>query len=169
MNAYLKSNELYSADALVLTNLGNLEQGAGNLEKAIDYYNRAIKSEPSYTGSYVNLGRLYFLDYDNPARGKEYIQIALNLDPDQILALSQLGSIQVVAGETEKAIKTFEYILKLNPRYVPAFGKLASVYAKRGELTIAKEYLLSLLKLAPNNKNAKKMLAQIELSMQRLN
>ena len=61
-DVYLKSLEIYSEDALVLTNLGNLEQGAGNSEAAIDYYNRAIKSEPSYPGSYVNLGRLYLVD-----------------------------------------------------------------------------------------------------------
>ncbi|TFB13816.1 tetratricopeptide repeat protein [Candidatus Marinimicrobia bacterium MT.SAG.4] len=169
MNAYLKSLEIYSEDALVLTNLGNLEQGAGNSETAIDYYIRAIKSEPSYPGSYVNLGRLYLVDYNNPARGKEYIQEALRLDPDYIPALSHLGSILVAEGDDEGAIKLFDRILEINPSYISAYGNLASVFAKRGELAIAREYLLTLLELAPNNKNARKMLARIETTIKKFN
>ena len=154
---------------MVLTNLGNLEQGAGNSEAAIDYYNRAIISEPSYPGSYVNLGRLYLVDYSNTARSKEYIQEALRLDPDYTPALSHLGSILVAEGDDEGAIKLFDRILEINPNYISAYGNLASVYAKRGELAIAREYLLNLLKLAPINRNARKMLAKIELSIQKFN
>ena len=169
MNAYLKSLEIYAEDALVLTNLGNLEQSAGNSEKAIDYYIRAIESEPSYTGSYVNLGRLYLVDYDNTLRSREYIQEALRLDPDYTPALSHLGSILIAEGDDEGAIKLFDRILGVDPRYIPAYGNLASVYAKRGELTMARKQLLNLLELAPNNKNARKMLTQIELSIQKFN
>jgi len=168
-DAYLKSLEIYPEDALVLTNLGNLEQAAGNSKKGIDYYNRAIESDPSHIGSYVNLGRLYLVDYGNTVSSREYIQAALRLDPDYTPALSHLGSILIAEGDDEGAIKLFDRILGINPRYISAYGNLASVYAKQGELTIAREYLLNLLELAPNNRKARNMLDQIELSIRSLN
>lgn len=41
------------------TNLGNIFKERGDVEKAIEYYEKAIKADPTYPNAYHNLGVLY--------------------------------------------------------------------------------------------------------------
>ena len=162
MRSYLNCLKLFPEDTQVLTNLGNLEYGYGNYEKAIEYYYKAIESDRSYSGSYANLGRLYFADLHDAVNGRKFIETALHYDPDFPNALNHLGSIELAEGNVEESIKIFERAIEIAPRFVPAYGNLAGIYTDRGHFNSARRYLIKLLEIEPNNKRALDMLSRIE-------
>ena len=160
--SYLNCLRLFPEDTQVLTNLGNLEHGFSNYEKAIEYYYKAVESDPSYSGSYANLGRLYFVDLKDAVNGRKFIEKALHYDPDFPTALHHLGSIELAEGNVEESIRIFERAIEIDPRYVPAHGNLAGIYTDRGDFNNARRYLIKLLEIEPNNKRALDMLSRIE-------
>jgi tetratricopeptide (TPR) repeat protein len=58
----------------------------GDLKKAGDYLERAIKADPLFADAYVRLAQLYKARGDE-ARFREYLDRALNIDPQNELAL----------------------------------------------------------------------------------
>jgi protein O-GlcNAc transferase len=58
----------------------------GDLEKAEEYFKKAIEIDPFFADAYVRLGQLYKIKGDN-VRYNEYLKKALEIDPQNELAL----------------------------------------------------------------------------------
>ena len=64
-------------------------------------------------------------------------QKALEINPDYIEALNNLGNVLREQGDLTEAMKNFKQILKTNPNHIEALNNLGSVQRDRGNLISA--------------------------------
>jgi len=126
--AYERAIKLKPDYMEALNNLGTIYYARKSYRRAINWYNRALKTAPGEIRSatvYENLGRAWFNRKDY-ARASECMQTALKLDPE---VFEQHGSGGQVLEETsiEERAKYHFY--------------LAKVYAKSGRNDMALQYL----------------------------
>jgi tetratricopeptide (TPR) repeat protein len=79
----LKALKIESDNPIILNNLGNVEHRLKNYQKAIDYYEISLKKSDSiYLNAALNLGLLYWKDYEfeKSARVLEYVLDKSNND-----------------------------------------------------------------------------------------
>lgn len=136
-------NELYPEDDMY-NEIGVLYNNSGNIEKAIEFYEKALEANPNHKFANANLGSK--LRHIDPKRAKEYIQRALNLNPNQDIALVELGRILKsegdIAGANEKFQRAYDIFLrqwKTNSLGTYAYGWFASVAEELGEDDFARE------------------------------
>lgn len=127
-----KAVELGNAGASGHVCLGVLENGAGNYEKAVDEFTRAIQLDPSsdaaYTGmasAYERLGKL------NDAE-KTYQQV-INLRPRYWKGYNQLGSFYFRQAQYDKCAAMFQKVAELTPDSFRGYANLGAVYLADGK------------------------------------
>ena len=90
-----------------------------------------LKSDPNNAGAIVKLGNLYF-DAERYQDAIDWYLKGLKLDSKNVDASTDLGVSYYYSGNTDAALKQFDYSLKLNPKHtktllnqgiVLAFGK----------------------------------------------
>ncbi len=59
--------------------------------------------------------------------------MALQLDPDFVTALHNLGTVNLTTGNAVEALKYFERAIEIDPKFVPAYGNLAVIHLGKGE------------------------------------
>lgn len=106
---------------------GNYQYLAGNLNEAITFYNKAIKTSPDYAEAYYKLGFIYF------RRGKltnaeECLNKCNQLVRNNEKALLLHGKVLHSLGKMDKSIRAFRLALKINNNSMEAISGIASVY-----------------------------------------
>ncbi|MCS6984644.1 MAG: tetratricopeptide repeat protein [Leptospiraceae bacterium] len=116
---------------------------AGNLEKAREYYERAIAYDRTFVSAYINLGNIesQLLRYDI---AENYYKIAISLNPHHADAYYNLGALYQLQEKYTLAIQNFEKTISLNNNYKQAYVNLATCYMR----LYLKSYDRQLLKLA---------------------
>lgn len=136
-------NELYPSST-TYNQIGVLYSNAGATDKAIEFYEKAIEANPHDKYAYANLGAT--LLNKNLKHAKEYLQKAINIDPELDIALIELGKIDKsegnMAAAQEKFKKAYDIYLKQwetnsLPQY--AYGWFATVAEQLGEIKFAQE------------------------------
>jgi len=128
LRAYERAIKLKPDYMEALNNLGTIYYARKSYRRAINWYNRALKTAPGEVRSatvYENLGRAWFNRKDY-GRASECMQTALRLDPE---VFEQHGSVGQILEETsiEERAKYHFY--------------QAKVYAKAGRNDLALQYL----------------------------
>lgn len=95
--------------------LGAASAEAGDFDKAIYYYYKALAIQPDYSPSLYNLGCVYIALKD-PGKAAYWLEKAKDRDPFLVDAFVNLGNIYLAQGEPERACPVFEEGLRLNPR-----------------------------------------------------
>jgi Flp pilus assembly protein TadD len=85
--------ELRPGYAEALNNLGVLFAREQKLVEAENEFTAAIKAEPKFDQSYLNLARLYLVQNDK-ARAREILDALLRLQPDNSAARQALARVQ---------------------------------------------------------------------------
>ena len=98
-------------------NLGEEAQEAGDYDKAIEYYNRAIELNPGFVDAYYNRGACYatdsFFHHYDKLPGQTYIEAGLTDEQEAF----------------DNAMADFNKVLELDPNYALAhFGKGNALY-----------------------------------------
>jgi eukaryotic-like serine/threonine-protein kinase len=131
-----KAVELGNAGAAGHVCLGVLENGAGDYEKAIDEFTRAIQLDPSsdeaYTGlasAYEKLGKL------NEAE-KTYQQV-INLRPRYWKGYNQLGIFYCRQSQYDKCAAMFQKVAELTPDSFRGYANMGVAYLVDGKYTEA--------------------------------
>jgi superkiller protein 3 len=95
-------------------NLGNEALDREDFERAIDFYNQAIQTDPSYAEPFYNLGlALGYGNRHDEAKATFLKAIAANnSDPQPHLAL---GTLHLGLNEIPDALKEFDRFLRLAP------------------------------------------------------
>jgi tetratricopeptide (TPR) repeat protein len=88
----------HAKEAKVLNVIGEKHGNAGELERAIEIFKRAVKLDPENADAYNNLGYTFFIMGDR-AKGKEYFARALELNPDHEKALKNMSIAKGVRSE----------------------------------------------------------------------
>jgi tetratricopeptide (TPR) repeat protein len=150
--------------AKILGELGVIFYHSGELDKALEYYEEALKLEgelerkEGITKAYGNIGNVYIIRGELD-KALEYYGKALKLNEElgrkKGLAadLGDIGIVYQIKGELDKALEYYEKALKLDEELgrkeglAADLGNIGNVYQIRGELDKALEYYEEALKL----------------------
>ncbi len=112
----------------VFARLANEYRKTGDLELAIDICRTHIPQQPSYISGYIVLGQALF-ETQQFAEAKSTFETALGFDPENLIALRQLGDIARVLGDTETARAWYQRLLEVDPQNEEAAAQLQALPA----------------------------------------
>lgn len=108
-------------DAQYFFNEGAKQLEKGDYLQAIDMYQKGLKIDPESAVGYNLIGMACRMQYNKTGdilwRHKEIISFnqALEIDPDYVPALINLGATYYYSGESDKAVPYFKHALEVYP------------------------------------------------------
>jgi tetratricopeptide (TPR) repeat protein len=128
--AYQEMLEVDPENSLAWANLGAVEQQAGQIQAAIDCFEKSVGFNSDLVQSWLALGQLY------AARGDKYRAIsvfarAIHEDPQDARAHNYLAIVCKNLGWTDAAEAELQRAIELNPEYGIAHFNLALMYLER--------------------------------------
>ncbi len=130
-------------------------------KKAVSEYEEALKLNPNFKAVYFYLGTAYAMLYkpgdDTPnnkelaANAKDYLQKALDVDPNNKDIILALGDINDKTKNFEEAEKYFLKVLENNPNDPKIYSVLADFYTSYNKGDKAVEMFQKRIDLNPND------------------
>lgn len=119
-------------------NLGNLLQGLGRFDEAIQWHSLALESQPNKVAIYSYLGQLHVRE-QNWQNAIASLKNVLEYQPNSVQAHSSLAQIHGHLGEKDTEINYWYDAINLNPNLLNAQGyhKLGRVLQSQGRLNEA--------------------------------
>lgn len=148
-------------DSEVLRNFGTLYRQRGDFDKAVAFYRKAIKLDPS------EYQTRYFFAFTLREMGKcqeaisEY-RAALKIMPDDPNSNAGIGMCYESWGDDENAKQYYLKSLGVDPRLIDVRLKLINLYAKSGDRAAALEHIEILKKLDPDNIEAESIWKKLQ-------
>jgi len=125
-------------------------ENQGDVEAAIEAYERVIEADPGFAAAYVNLGTIYFAARDL-RKAEHYYRRAVEADRNYALAHFNLGNLYEEVGKRTEALLEYQLALKLNPHYADAHYNIALLYQSGGQPLKAVRHWKAYLKLDPGS------------------
>ncbi len=122
----------------------------GDVEAAIESYDRALESNPDLEQVHYNLGVLH-AERGELERAAEHYAETIRLAPGHARAHNNLGSVVERQGRPEEALRHFEAAVASDPELLPARRNLARTRLQLGRGPEALEAIAALEKLAPDD------------------
>jgi tetratricopeptide (TPR) repeat protein len=146
---YLKSGEHYAAE--------------GKQQEAIIQYSNAIKIDKNYAAAHYDLAKSY-MKLGAFAGGYQELQRTVELDPKNIQAKLDLGTLLLAAKQYPRSKDQANAVLALQPNNADAIALLSSVALAQGDHAEALTQIQRALVLDPNRSNFHTALALIQSS-----
>ena len=130
--------------------LGVSAEDAGNLDAAVEAYQKALgfgKPQPEVC---FNLGNTFYAMDRNVEAAACFIQ-ATEIDPDYVEAWNNLGNALAEIGKHEQAIPAYKRALSIEPSYADAHYNLGETFAMLNNRNGAERHWLAYLKHDPNS------------------
>lgn len=140
--------------------LGALELQLNNFKDSIFFTFQAIKFNPSYPGSYNNIGLGYQKIFEYK-KSIKFLTKAVKLNPKYYQAYSNLGNSYKKMNKFFQAKTAFENSIKINPNYSEAYNNLSALLIEQNNYSEAKKYLDKAIKVNPLNYEALKNRAEL--------
>jgi len=112
--------------------LAEVYDKAGKLEDAKREYAYAIKSNPTNKGIHKHLSEIYQKQGDKKNSDNELLLAGLNPTDEGIDALIRQGDQQLLARKYEKAVETYEAVLKKRPNWSLVHEKIGDAQVAAG-------------------------------------
>ncbi len=122
------------AEALAESATGVSEEVRGNLDAALDRYQRALQLDPQNAKLAVRLGQISLSKHDL-TNAVSVIETSVKANPNDADLLYWLGFMYRTDNQNEKAIVVFQKTLKIDPTNVNALGSLLDIYAQQDAAT----------------------------------
>lgn len=146
---------------------GNTLMVGGQIDRAIEYYSRAIELEPDKVDGYNNRGVAYQLKGNYNRAIKNYNK-AIELDPDFAEAYHNRGDAYGKKGDYDRAIEDQNRALRLKPNLTIAYYYRGVAYYKRDDYGSAIKDFTKTLRLKPEHPLADEIRAMIRNAEQNL-
>ena len=140
-------------NALLLTNnktqiyqaIADIHYDNEELDRAIEYYNKAIEGDEQNAKAYSRLAMAYW-EKDHIEKAILYYSRAIDIDPEYDIAHNNLGVIFLDGlGDSRRALAYFEKAVEINPNYVLAHFNVGRAYEAMGQkIDAAKQYQIAL-------------------------
>jgi tetratricopeptide (TPR) repeat protein len=101
------------------------------------------------------------LDSNNFPKAIEFLNKAIQYNPNNEIAWTNLGLAQLNSNQPNEAVQSLSNALKISPESMMAKNYLAYAYLQSGNLTYAQSVLMNLIEENPNNPEPYKLLGQI--------
>jgi predicted Zn-dependent protease len=118
---------------------GKLALDSGQFNKAIDYFNKALKYDPNNEIAWTNLG-MALLQSGQAGASIDAFKNAEKISPENIMTLNGLAYAYLNTNEVNYAKITLEKLIEQNPNYAPAYDLLSKIYASQGNAQMAQQY-----------------------------
>ena len=129
--------------------MGNALQEQGQLDEAIDAYDKALSLKPDYAEAYYNIG-VTFKEQGKLDKALEFFEKALSSRPDYAEAYNNMGNALQEQGKPEEAVESFEKALSLKPDYAEAYNNMGNALQEQGKPEEAVESFEKALSLKPD-------------------
>ena len=120
-------------DAAIHYNLGNAYAKAGDKERALTAFERAVSEDPEYWQAWLNLGGVKAALGDLEGGRAIFARVAQKA-PRQVEPWMNLAHVRVQQGDAKGAITAYEAALAANPRLLPAYVEMMVLYGRLGAL-----------------------------------
>ncbi|MCK5548506.1 MAG: tetratricopeptide repeat protein [Thermoplasmata archaeon] len=138
-----------------LNNMGVVHSKTGELEKAIEFYDRALKIDRTYEVVWFNKGKALF-KIDDIHTARKCFRKAVALNRRNISAWNNLGLVLKYEGDMEGAIKCYKEAIDINKEYPFAWNNLGYAYLDSGRPQKAQKCFKIALRLKPDYEVAKR-------------
>jgi len=98
--------------------------------------------------SFVRAGKT-LLDSNDPERAEQTLRHALQLNPENVEALTALGRVLALRGSIAEALVHLTEAIRLDPNHVLAHNNLGIALAQQGQIDKAVEHLTAAIRLDP--------------------
>ncbi len=139
----------HSPAATEAYNSGVRNHIGGNLDRAIEDYGRALRSDPAMATAHYNLG-LIFRQQKKAIEARQAFQQALDLDPGLADAQYMLALVLREQGQADAAIELLRSLLARSPSYAQAHHALGLIFAENpATANLAHQEFKTYTELAP--------------------
>jgi tetratricopeptide (TPR) repeat protein len=126
--------------------LGQAYSMTGDDEEGINYLIDALKWNPKNNYALIMIGNIFARNKDDIETAKKYYQQVIDNDPNDAIAINNLGTNLLQAGKIDEGM---EYLLKanaINPDYPNSLYGIGFVYQIKGKNQEAFNYAVKCLK-----------------------
>ncbi|MBX2841516.1 MAG: tetratricopeptide repeat protein [Flammeovirgaceae bacterium] len=127
--------------------------------KTREIFQRVLDNNPGLLDLKTKIG-LTYMSSENPMQGIMMIRAVLEQDPDNELAISNMGVLAMQSGQYNKALARFQKLIELNPQDMQARFYLGVCYKELGEKEKARE-ILNLVKSQESNPDVLSMVDKV--------
>jgi protein O-GlcNAc transferase len=142
----------YSGSPILWNIKGGLEKQLGDLNSAIQAFERVVMLKPAHPAGHSNLG-VIFQEQGKLTEAVEYYNRALMFERDPF-AFNNLGTILKQLDRRDEAIQSYENALNISPDFTEAHYNLGHVLADVGRLEEAVKSYRSALLSSPDYRSA---------------
>lgn len=149
-NAFLDLQKAYPESSVVLLNLGNIYYSLGNLNKSIEFYEKALELQPGWGIVFYKLGVTYFRAGKLVRALDAFNKVVELKSQSHAMAAYFVGLINFFLGRDDVADSTFSQFHEVAPESMIANFFLAQIKIKKHEYKEAVQLLTELLAETPN-------------------
>jgi tetratricopeptide (TPR) repeat protein len=161
LNTLLIKKSYSNEHAWTSYRIGEAFYNLGDLQRAINYYKKAVDLAPFVLDFKNKYGSALAAKGLLPNAKKEFNEI-LKENPKHVSALTNLGYLKLAQGNAREAEQLYLKALSLDPDYEALLLNIAGLFAYKKDFKQAELYLNKILKRNPNNTKAKQALSQIK-------
>jgi len=130
--------------------LGRVALAQGDVPAAIDHLETALRVNPSYTLTYVELAKAY-RRAGQVERGIDLLQEGIRAHPDSFLFPFNLGYLYHVEQRLDAALEAYREAREMLPRHGQLLSNMANVYLMRRQPQQALETLETVVEVEPDD------------------
>jgi tetratricopeptide (TPR) repeat protein len=145
-----------NAEALALKGVSFMQKR--EWESAVSFLEKARHADPKLEFIYVNLATSY-RELDRLKEAEKAARKAIEINPDNFQAHSELGHILVKTGKIKAGMKEMNIAVRINPLFIQGYLVLAHFYAISGKIEYAIQVCKKALMLNPAAIILREMLA----------
>ena len=123
---YLNELKYTDSSIRIYNNLGMYYADKKELEKSINYYNKAVEAGDFYAQPHHNLANIY-IELGDYNKATDELYLALKINPDFIYSLVKLHSLYIETNQTYKASRMVEFINNYEKGIKNDFNEIRSV------------------------------------------
>jgi tetratricopeptide (TPR) repeat protein len=129
--------------------IGAAHQGLGQLDAAVDSFERALSIKPDYVEAYNNMGAT-LTDQGKPEKALKALKESLAIKPYNAEAHNKIGNALKTQGKLEEAIEAYNKALAIKPDYAQAYNNMGSAFKNKGMMKEAIEAFNKALSIKPD-------------------
>ena len=165
--AYMKVLEHEPKHVAAHLKLGEFYLIAGDLDKALEKADTAIRVDPNSAGGHA-LRSAVFSRRKLPVEAKSEAEAALSLDPANVIATSVLAGVFRNDGRQDDALAVLVRGIEQNPKGVELRLTKARFLAERHEIDAVREIFNEIFELNPKKIAYRVILAKLYIGLKRL-
>ena len=138
-------------DSAVITYVrGNIEARTGHLDRALEYYGKTLKADPTHIRARLNRCSIY-MALDEGRKALDDAEALLELAPNFTLARFRKAEAEMMLGDWADAREDLDLVLERAPHHHQAMTQLAACFIALGRPERAEAPLNDALRIAPNH------------------